>query len=346
MRWKELVSMFRKTPPRMLTIEDIKKEVFAAIGRNKDYVMALTGDEGEGKSLTACQIAQALYPDFDLRKNVVYTESVVEFNEKYEPLPPKSVFIIDEAIKVLYKMDFAQRKTKKMVVRYTADVRKEKMACHILCIPVLAELHKNFRNHRVKMWIELLDRGDFRKNWVVGVVFVKRRNPFSESYSDPWFLSTFTKIWQDKIRDHTVMDLENYLEFLRSHPFYFGEIAFQRPPIRFEKAYIKERNAAKEKYSLFTEHENLTAMEKRYKTRLATLIFYLYYKYKMPTKLIGEITGMTIHNIGMMLRNVKRDPITYPFVKEFKDILSKEKMAKMEKEANEKYLNSLKQIKV
>ena len=124
--WAKLKSRARK--PKRIYFRDLKHIVNEEMSRKKDYVICITGDEGEGKSLTAIQIARRLFSDFDFNKNEIYTESTTEFSEKYLELQRETVLVIDEAIKLLYKMDFQLKPVKKMIKKYAADVRKEKLA--------------------------------------------------------------------------------------------------------------------------------------------------------------------------------------------------------------------------
>ena len=226
----KLEEYFKEPEVRHLKFDDLKKKIFESIDNEKDYIIALSGDEGEGKSVNAAwNIAARFWEDFDIENNVIYTGNGQEFDDKYKLLNRKGVIVIDEAIKLAYKMDFAKSTTKDLVRKYTADVRKEKLACHIMCIPVLSDLVVNFRTHRVKMWIELIDRKYTNKNFCIGIVFVKDRNPFTESSSDPWLLRDFGRIWMAKVKDGSMDNIDEKLKLFRSHPYYFGEIVFPKP---------------------------------------------------------------------------------------------------------------------
>ncbi|MEA3420261.1 MAG: hypothetical protein U9Q97_01125 [Acidobacteriota bacterium] len=286
--------LFREPTVKHITFDDIREKIFSTMMLEKDFLICITGDEGEGKSLNAAwNIGKRFWPDFDITDNVVYTGSEEEFEHKYEKVNHNGIFIIDEAIKLAYKMDFATAKAKTLVKKYTADVRKEKKACHILCIPCLSDLILNFRTHRVKMWIELIDRRYTKENFCIGLVFVKERNPFTETRSDPWYLKDFGRLWHSKLKLGELSSLKEKLKLLRSHPFYFGEITFPKPNDSQIKKYLLSQKIAKKKYELDMEGNKIPTLTKLWKTRLKLLVRYLK---KNPTDLsinkIGEITKM------------------------------------------------------
>jgi len=231
-------------------LKELRELIVERENNNKDTVIALTGDEGEGKSLSGVfGIAKKIYPDFSLRDNVVYTGCPDEFNDKYDKLVSSGgVIQIDEAIKLLYKMDFMLGAVKELVKDYGAKIRKEKKAAHILCIPSLDDLHKNFRNHRVKVWIELLPREDLdESNRVSAVIMVKQRNAFGTSADDTWLLKEFSKLWYNKYKRGN-FGYDAKIDLMRSHPFYFGETFFKRPSDHDEAMYLIERQNALNKY--------------------------------------------------------------------------------------------------
>lgn len=307
MAWKtKLDTLFRKPEAKRISWDDLRNKIFQNLENDKDYVIAVTGDEGEGKSLNAAfNIGKRFWKDFDPDDNIVYTGSGDEFDKKYSKLQRKGVFIIDEAVKLAYKMDFASTKTKNIVKRFTADVRKEKLACHILCIPVLSELVTNFRTHRVKMWIELLDRKDFQQGYAGAIVFTKERNPFTDTQSDPWLLKLFGKKWMEKIKDGELRTSQEKLDFLRSHPYYFGEIVFPKPSDSDIEKYAKYQLKNKKEYEEIDQN-NETIYELAWKKHFANLAYWITTEKDVSQNDICRAIGINNTQLSMVLSPIKR----------------------------------------
>ncbi|RLG31088.1 hypothetical protein DRN98_06805, partial [Methanosarcinales archaeon] len=77
--------LYREPEVRHITFDDIKEKIFSALTLEKDYLICMTGDEGEGKSLNAAwNLGKRFWPDFDIEKSVVYTGNPAEFDKKYD----------------------------------------------------------------------------------------------------------------------------------------------------------------------------------------------------------------------------------------------------------------------
>ncbi len=150
-----------------------------------DCAIAVTGRERVGKSDFALASSILLY---DIRgekinrvrpwmsflnNNIGYR--VNEIVEKITALPPKNAFVCDEAIRGMYKTDFITREGKEIVKVFAQIGMKNDL--FFFCIPRFWDLIENIRNHRVKFWVHIVDRG-------YAVVFEREENIFS---SDPWF---------------------------------------------------------------------------------------------------------------------------------------------------------------
>lgn len=229
----------------------------------KDSICAVTGEEGEGKSLFVnTGVAPAIDTDFDLWKNVVYTEYEREFNEKYEYLKPFGCWSLDEAIKLMYKMDFMLAPAKKMVKSFAADVRKEKHGVHFLIIPDFDDLLKYFREKRVKFWIDLIPREYLADDEVAAMVYQRIRLPFKPPAMDIWFLKEYFERSIKAVRKHGYS--EKVINIMRSHPYYIGELNFKRPSDAKEQRYLKFRERAKAIYTPSSDKE-ITITQQRWR---------------------------------------------------------------------------------
>jgi hypothetical protein len=175
---------------------------------NNDYdlVVAITGEEGIGKSTLAIQLGLRIDKDFDLVKNIAYLPDEREIEDKFHNLQPRQCFVIDEAIRVFYKLRWMDKFQIRLNQMYMTERWQNK--CTLLLIPRFTDLNEAFRNHRVNVWIHVIDRG-------VALVFKKiSENIFS---SDPWKMKENDKLLDKyliKTKKLFGVELNEYIEFL------------------------------------------------------------------------------------------------------------------------------------
>lgn len=226
----------------------------------KDNVVVIAGGEGDGKSLFQHYgLGPALDPEYDLWRSVVYTDSMDEFNEKYEYL--KINWAIDEAIRVLYKLDFMLGIAKDLVKKFAADVRKEKGAVHSFLIPDISELNKYFREQRVTTWIEFIQREHLVEGESAAVVFQKPRIHFRPTNVDVWLLKDYYEKYMKAFKKSGYGDAT--IDIMRNHPFYIGEIYFKKPSETKIARYLEYRQMAINRYSQSKEH--VSAKEQKWR---------------------------------------------------------------------------------
>jgi hypothetical protein len=137
---------------------------------NRDLFIACSGKEGEGKSNTINTFGYLMDANYDLEKNVLYTPNAKEMTEKISyrkyigknvtppdtALPPYSFINIDEAIRILFKLEQwsgIQRFLKKLF----ALARSENKIIGF-CIPDFLDMGSGFRA-RMDYWINMETRG-------------------------------------------------------------------------------------------------------------------------------------------------------------------------------------------
>ena len=192
-----------------ITIEELGKRFVKRANQDRDATIAITGYEGEGKSTAGVGLMISVLKengktDDEIKENfnnyMVYSpnkeelEKKIKNGEKYMPVNS------DEAIKALYKLNWASPDQKFLNVLYALCRKENKIS--IFCMPRFTDLGEYFRNHRIMYWIHVLDRG-------VGVLMVKDWNPFTR---DPWHLVENEKLLagskyrKTKIIDYDVAD--------------------------------------------------------------------------------------------------------------------------------------------
>jgi len=139
-----------------------------------DIVLAITGEEGSGKSTLGMLLGKLIDKRFDFEKNVSFLPDEKEIRDEFTALKKYQCYVIDEAIRSLYKMNFMSN-LQQMLVQMWATERYQNKAT-IMIIPRFKDLTENFRNHRVKIWIHVLTRGH-------AIVYLRDDDPHSK---DPW----------------------------------------------------------------------------------------------------------------------------------------------------------------
>jgi len=171
-----------------------------------DAVIAVTGIEGIGKTSLAIQLGRKIDDDFDLEKNVIYIPDVQQIvNKITKELEKYSVVIVDEAIKTMYKRKWFNKL--QIFLNQIYSICRKENKCSILCMAQFSDFDSFFRQHRIMLWIHVIDRGH-------AVVFMRDWSPFCK---DPWHIDENQKIILKKRGRHRIADesLTHKLQSLR-----------------------------------------------------------------------------------------------------------------------------------
>lgn len=202
------------------SIMALAKRVNELRAADYDCVIAITGDEGKGKSSFAIRFANAIDPNFTLEEGEIFSADKDAIKEKIVNSRIK-VFIMDEAIKLLYKLKWQQQ----TFLNVLYNVCRKKNTVTLLCIPRLSDLSEYFRNHRVRVWIHCIDRGH-------AVVFKKTSGAYG--IGDVWNFNEYRKLEAKCIREDKDL-LKIYRKFLT----YKGIITWAKLPTLLERKYKK-----------------------------------------------------------------------------------------------------------
>ena len=187
----------------------IKKRIL----KDWDIVIAITGEEGVGKSTLAGHICKHIDKDFDWVKNVAYLPTHAEIEDKFQNLQQYQAFLVDEAIKVLYKLKWSDALQIRINEMYATERWQNKVT--VMCIPRFSDFNELFRNHRIKIWIHVIDRG-------LAVAFI--REDVNIFQNDPWRLKENAKLIDKMLKFKKVAELtsDDKINFLsRSFNFWF-----------------------------------------------------------------------------------------------------------------------------
>ena len=282
-------------------IEIIGKMAVKRARKNKDIVIAISGDEGEGKSTLAIEIGMAVSLaadlEFRLDKNMIYTNETMELREKLVKLPKCSPIIPDEAIKFLYKLNWASAGQKYINTLYSLARKENKIT--ILPIPRFTDINEYFRNHRVKIWIHIIKEGS-------AVIFAKNKSAFN--YRDSWNIQDNEKIIE-KIRKRKKSMFFSTWDWIRAYRNCPNFVLFFHFPKLPDAVYGQYEILAQNKYEGLEEIFNLdeTGMKKiPYREGLAKMIKELMDK-GYDANRVSYVSGLNIPTINKILMNIEQE---------------------------------------
>jgi len=281
-----------------LSIQDIAKLLLERIKNDWDAAIAITGEEGSGKSTFALQLAMAVDPNFALQRNVMFSPSEKEMIDKVIHLPKYSAIVIDEAIKILYKLNWSS-KIQIVLNQIYALARKENKVS-LFCMPRFVDFNEYFRNHRLKMWIHISQRGK-------AFLFLRDSNPYSQ---DAWHVDDMRKIiksrkrWSETIFSDLTIDEQTRL--FKKNPCFKGIVSFKDLPAKLKKEYVTLRDS--QKYDGFLGEKPEEMMGKREKIwKKRTLNFFKLVKTLFPFVSQDRIAAIVDKERPQFIMALRRD---------------------------------------
>lgn len=181
-----------------------------------DIVLGITGEEGCGKSTLAMLLAGLIDEKFDFEKNVSFLPDAEEITKEFTSLKKYQCYVIDEAIRALYKLNFMTNLQQTLIQMWATERFQNKAT--IMVIPRFRDLTENFRNHRVKIWIHVITRGH-------AVVYIRDDDPHT---MDPWQFDYMQK-YKQKVFGRTnvaAVDLNKRLNVERKMRNYLFDFKF------------------------------------------------------------------------------------------------------------------------
>jgi len=212
-----------------------------------DNVIAITGGEGTGKSTLAYilgyEFSREMGVIFQLKKNIIIAPTEDQIIEMVRNLPRYAVIDLDEAIRVLYKMDWNTAEQRLLNKLYT--VCRDENKTTILCMPRFTDFGEFWRNHRIKIWLHILERG-------LAVVFIRDEGIVG---TDVWNLK--------KLEDErNIPTINGKLKYYRKINTFYGYFRFPQLS-KTTYARYKEHKAA-EKYKDMQKTAEAPRKEKYY----------------------------------------------------------------------------------
>jgi hypothetical protein len=150
---------------------------------NQDACICITGYEGSGKSTLALKLAQWLQPGFSADQVCFDAEALLE---RIKRAPRRSVIMLDEAVNGLYAREAMAMDNR--VLTTAAMVARARNLYWILCIPHMHNLDPYFREHRVKSWWHVIQKGE-------ALGHTPKRSPYyPDTYWDPFMRYQYPRV--------------------------------------------------------------------------------------------------------------------------------------------------------
>jgi hypothetical protein len=139
-------------------IKQVGRRIPKTLREDKDLAICLSGLEGSGKSTASEQILEAANEKkFNVSFNTLFYPTIEEIEERYNSKSRYLTFSWDEAIRILYKLEWASKTAK--VINKDFAVNRALNIGTILLLPRFRDLNEFFRNHRVALWGHVIERG-------------------------------------------------------------------------------------------------------------------------------------------------------------------------------------------
>lgn len=225
---KRIMEILLKDKSKFRKLIKLAYAVRKGLKEDYDWVCALSGREGIGKSTLLIIISAIIDIQFYMEKNLSLIPSTGEVIKKFRKIRRYGCLGIDEAIKALHKQDWYLDVQKEIIREYATERFRNKAT--ILAIPRFKDLNENFRNHRINCWLHVQDRG-------IAFCYVPIDIPF---FPDPWFMNELEKRYTIllKRKRGTNITIEDMLKVERDNPCFVDIIEFPDLPDDVKEAYL------------------------------------------------------------------------------------------------------------
>lgn len=188
---------------------------------NRDCVIIISGDTGEGKSVfdlwLLIEHAKKRKHKFNAVDSLIYDRD--EFQLAIDEIPENHSLGVDEAVGLFYSRDYHD--DEQIALLKKLDRIRYRRLLLTLLIPNMFHIDKHIRDSRVRYWVHIdMRKGKGADGYAHCYIFEKERNPFNP---DPWNLSFNRKLFSKGKIDKS--------------PNYLGEIVFKDVPQDVYKLY-------------------------------------------------------------------------------------------------------------
>jgi len=220
---------------------ELAGEIKKTLKIDKDFPIIIDGLTGSGKSTLGIQLSKKGDSNFKIKEDIIFSRK--ELIEKIYNAKRGSFIILDEAINILFKRDFMNRK-QKFIIRLL-DMCRDRNLCLIFCVPNFWSLDKHILEGRVKLRIHIARTG-FAFMWK------PTSNPFTPDK------------WNRKYNEKVCFSWDKYPNAKRTRGF-IGFIKFGDLGKKDKEIYLETKQKKKEKVKRSEEEEERKEQEERNK---------------------------------------------------------------------------------
>lgn len=208
------------------TIAELVQLIIDVQDSNRDAVLVISGDTGNGKSVLNWQVVRVHAKRrgivFNPVRSLIYDRE--EFNESIDEVPENGNLSADEAVGLFYSRDYHDDEQIALLKKLDR-IRYRKLLLTLL-IPNIFHIDKHIRDSRCRYWIHIdMRKGNGPTGYAHCYIFEKENNPFND---DPWNLKLNRKLFTKGKIDKS--------------PNYIGEITFGDIPAEEYRMYEKVKD--------------------------------------------------------------------------------------------------------
>ncbi len=180
----------------------------------KDCVIAITGYPGVGKSQLGIIFDLLIDYDYSFEK-ICFIPTSKEIRDRYMGFKMYSFFHIDEATRGMHKQQWYEKVQQELNRLYDTE-REGHFLCTAVLMPRFQNFTENFRNFRIKYWVDIRERG---------IAIVYQRDEDKDA-KDPWHIDENYKIKEKKWRgrrifERNIFDVIRMEQRTKNYWFYF-----------------------------------------------------------------------------------------------------------------------------
>lgn len=260
--------------------------------RNKDVVMAITGPRGIGKTLLSFVVAYMIQKSFSW-DDMVLIPTAENVKKKLSDTKQFKVALVDEAVQLLYKMDFAKEYIKELYKRLQRERKFNRII--ILNIQEFTDFPLGFRKDIVNTWVHIVKEGH--------AIILRRVNIVGNN--DPWLLHIINKHLNKLSNLKKLSNVHAQVHYLKSMPNFAGEIFFPKEQYQhlfvksgIEKEYEKKSIAASIEFEKIEEVKPISKPHHKKDLVISNMIKYLKKENGLNHEEIKNISGYSLRSIG------------------------------------------------
>lgn len=270
------------------TLYNFCRQIRKRLENDWDIVIGVCGEEGSGKSTLAILISKYLDKDFSCRRNIIASPNVQDVSENLlGKLPKYSPIVVDEAIKVMYKLGW--HTSAQLMLNTVMSVCRAQNKVALLCMPRFLDFNEYNRQHRIKIWLEVVKRGH-------AFVFVRDMSPF---VNDVWHLKENQEVYEKVTKHSKIVEMDDYAfhDALRNCKTFAFELTYSDLPQSIKNEYKQ----MKSEVAATLDVEETKGLARVYREAVKNLARILYTENGLTQTDLSKETGLALYTINKLL---------------------------------------------